>query len=426
MRRDSVYKKTVLSSGLRVVTEELPGSKSISIGIWVNVGSRDERVDEAGVSHFIEHMSFKGTQKRSAQRIAHELESVGGSLNAFTSREQTCYYARILDQHLERAVDVLADILRHSLFDSLELEKEKNVILEELKDVEDSPSDWVHDLFAENIWKGHPLGRPIIGRREVIKSFNRSRVVGYLSEKYRAERMVVAASGSVSHSALVRLAKAKLAFPSQNGSDPHQRTAPAGAAEKSVTVKETSQAHICLGVPSVSYGDARRYASLVLNTVLGGGMSSRLFQKVREEKALAYSIYSYHDFYQDAGILGIYMATSPEQAAPATNLVLDELTRIKSQKISRSEFKSAKEQLKGNLVLGLESTSSRMNRLGRNEVMLGDYVPLKKALSSIDAVRPLQVTEEANRLFEEKQISAAFLGKLDSSLLGHINWSKLS
>ncbi len=422
---NAVYKKTVLPSGLRVVTEELPGIRSIAIGIWVNVGSRDERPEENGISHFIEHMAFKGTRKRTAAQIAHELESVGGSLNAFTSREQTCYYARILDRHLERAVDVLADILRNSRFDPQELEKEKNVIIEEIKDIEDSPGDWVHDLFAENIWKDHPLGRPIIGRKEKIKRFDRAKMLSYLSSKYLAEQVVVAASGNVSHSKLVALAKFKLNFPSANGVSPLSRQAPSEKGERSSTSKETSQTHICLGFPSDSFKDKDRYASLVLNTILGGGMSSRLFQKVREEKALAYSIYSYHDFYEDAGILGIYLATSPQQAAPATELVLDELARIKKEKLPRREFESAKEQLKGNLVLGLESTSSRMNRLGRNEIFLGEYVSLKQALAAIEAVKPSRVVEKANRLFSEKRLSAAFLGSFGPEILNKVDWAKI-
>ena len=423
--RDAVYKKTVFPSGLRVVTEDLPGVRSIAIGVWVNVGSRDERPEENGLSHFIEHMAFKGTKKRSAARIAHELESVGGSLNAFTSREQTCYYARILDRHLERAVDVLADILRNSRFDPQELEKEKNVIIEEIKDVEDSPGDWVHDLFAENIWKDHPLGKPIIGRRERIKSFDRSKVISYLSSKYLAEQIVVAASGNVSHSKLVALVRSKLAFPSSNGVSPLNRFPPSEKGERSFTSKNTSQAHVCLGVPSASFKDRNRYACLVLNTVLGGGMSSRLFQKVREEKALAYTIYSYHDFYEDAGILGIYLATSPEQVAPAVELVLDELAKIKKEKLPRREFVSAKEQLKGNLVLGLESTSSRMNRLGRHELVLEEHVALKQALAAIEAVKPAHVAEQANRLFSEKRFSAAFLGALGQEVLGRIDWAKV-
>ncbi len=421
----AVYKKTVLPCGVRVVTEELPGVRSIAIGVWINVGSRDERPEENGLSHFIEHMVFKGTHKRSAAKIAHELESVGGSLNAFTSREQTCYYARILDRHLERAVDVLADILRHSRFDPQELEKEKNVIIEEIKDVEDSPGDWVHDLFAENIWKNHPLGKPIIGHRERIKNFDRSKIVSYLSSKYLAEQVVVAASGNVIHSRLVALVQSKLSFPSANGASSLNRLAPSDTGERSFTSKDISQVHICLGVPSASFKDRSRYACLVLNTVLGSGMSSRLFQKVREEKALAYTIYSYHDFYEDAGILGIYLATSPEQAAPAVELVLDELARIKKEKLPRREFESAKEQLKGNLVLGLESTSSRMNRLGRNEQVLGEYVSLKQALAVIEAVKPAQVAEQADRLFSENRLSAAFLGSLGQEVLGQINWAKV-
>jgi predicted Zn-dependent peptidase len=422
---NAVYKKTVLPSGLRVVTEELPGVRSIAIGIWVNCGSRDERPEENGISHFIEHMAFKGTRKRTAAQIAHELESVGGSLNAFTSREQTCYYARILDRHLDRAIDVLADILSNSRFDSQELEKEKKVIIEEIKDIEDSPGDWVHDLFAENIWKNHPLGRPIIGRKEKIKSFDRPKVLSYLASKYLAEQVVVAASGNVPHAKLVALAKSKLTFPSTNGVSPLSRTSPSETGERSARSKETSQAHICLGFPSDSFKAKERYASLVLNTILGGGMSSRLFQKVREEKALAYTIYSYHDFYEDAGILGIYLATSPEQAAPAAELVLDELARIKKEKLPRREFESAKEQLKGNLVLGLESTSSRMNRLGRNEIFLGEYVSMKQALSAIEAVKPAQVVDKANRLFSEKRLSAAFLGSFGPEILGQINWGKI-
>jgi predicted Zn-dependent peptidase len=270
------------------------------------------------------------------------------------------------------------------------------------------------------------LGKPIIGRRERIKSFDRSRLLSYVSSKYLAEQVVVAASGNVSHSRLVNLVKSKLAFPSANGTSILNRFAPGENGSRSVKSKDTSQAHVCLGVPSASYRDRRRYAGLILNTVLGGGMSSRLFQKVREEKALAYTIYSYHDFYEDTGVLGIYLATSPEQVAPAVDLVLDELAKIKSGKLSRSEMESAKEQLKGNLVLGLESTSNRMNRLARNELFLGEYVPLKRAISAIDSVKVSEVADQANALFSESRLSASFLGGLGPEVVSRINWAKIS
>ncbi len=420
----SVYQKTVLDNGIRVISEKVNSVRSISIGIWVDVGSRDEAPPESGVSHFLEHMVFKGTRKRTAKEIAQALESVGGILNAFTTREQTCYYAHILDEHLPIAVDVLSDILKDSLLDPQELEKEKKVIIEEIKDIEDNPGDLIHDLYATALWPEHPLGRPVIGTRETVSSLKRNNLTSYMQKNYSSKKVVVAASGNVKHEELVKLIEQSLSFDSGNGSETNSGEVPVKSNVKIVT-RETAQSHICLGVTSFPYRHPSRQILFVLNTILGGGMSSRLFQTVRENSGLAYSIYSFLDFFEDAGTFGVYLGTNSEQVQKALELVLQEIKNMKKEELSSQELYFAKSQIKGNLVIGMESTSNRMTRLARNELFLNEYLPIEKTIAEIEKVKEKEIHEIANRLFTPERLCLALIGPNHADLAQKIDWGIL-
>lgn len=422
---ESIYRKTVLDNGLRVVTERIPQVRSISIGIWINVGSRDELPKHNGISHFIEHMCFKGTKKRTAKQIADALESVGGSMNAFTSREQTCYYAKVLDEHLPTAINVLADILNNSLMSPADVEKEKRIIAEEIKDVQDSPADLVHDLFAEQIWEGHPLGKPVMGRTDTISRLLRKDLVHYMRQHYQSPQVVVAASGNVSHRKLVHLVCRQLDFSSNGEKHTPQRRVPPVRNVRKVMARKTSQTHVCIGMPTACFRDNSRFTLLLLNTILGGGMGSRLFQSVREQCGLAYTIYSFQEFYEDTGLLGIYLGSAHQRVTQAVELVLKELKKLKNEKLPRNQLDTAKSQLKGNLMLGLESTSNRMNRLARHELFLNKYVSLDETIREINKVRVHDVTDLAQQLFTETRLAAVILGPNNSSLINKIDWSVL-
>jgi predicted Zn-dependent peptidase len=308
------YRKTVLENGARVVTESMDSVRSISIGAWIDVGSRDEAAQEAGASHFIEHMVFKGTKKRSALEIATSLESVGGALNAFTGREHTCYFARALDEHLDIALDVLSDLIRHPLFNRRDLEKERQVIISEIKEMEDSPGELVQDLLMGTIWKEGSLGRPVIGTAQSVLDLSRSQLLGFMRKNYTSPRMVIAASGSLKHQVFLSKIQRKFGLDSRYSGSPEIQATPRPGRKRRVVVKKTAQTHISIGVPAFPYQDPRRYSALVLSNILGGGMSSRLFQRIREKLGLAYSVYSFLDFFEDTGVFGIYMGTDRENA----------------------------------------------------------------------------------------------------------------
>jgi predicted Zn-dependent peptidase len=420
-----LYKKTVLKNGVRVVTERVDQVRSVSIGAWIDVGSRDEAAGEAGVSHFIEHMLFKGTKSRTALEIASSLESVGGTLNAFTGREHTCYFARVLDEHLDKAIDVLSDILKNPLFNRSHLEKEREVILSEIKELEDSPADLAHDHLMSTVWKANPLGRPIIGTAQSVLKLSRAGLVDFMRRNYTSSRVVIAASGNLRHQDLVNETKRKFKF---NSDPPPTRTGdPVIPSEprRMVVKRKTAQAHISLGVPTFPYSDERRYALLVLSNVLGGGMSSRLFQSIREKLGLAYSVYSFIDFFEDAGILGIYMGTHKSNAARVMELVLKEMRRFEKNGLSLTELSDAKHQLKGSLVLALENTSQRMNRLARSELFLRDYLELDQIIDSIDRVKAKDLVGLARELFRPERLSVVALGPLAKNALDRVDWGKL-
>ena len=417
-----MYKKTVLDNGIRVVTERIDSVRSVSVGVWIDVGSRDEKADEAGVSHFIEHMLFKGTKKRTAKEIAASLESVGGSLNAFTGREHTCYFARVLDEHLEVALDVLSDIIGNPLFNRSHLEKERQVIISEIREMEDSPADLVHDLLMGAIWEADSLGRPIIGGLESVLKLSRSKLVGFLRRHYVFPRMVIAASGNLRHDDLV--GKILRKFRSSSDAHPGQlsQLPPQAERNRKVVKKKTAQTHISLGVPTFPYRDERRYVGLVLSNILGGGMSSRLFQGIREKLGLVYSVYAFLDFFEDAGVFGIYMGTDKQNASRVIEAVLKEIKRLRRSTVGSGELSHAKEQLKGSLLLSMESTFNRMNRLARYELFLRDYVDLNQTIRAIDRIRSKDVIGVADELLSSDKLSVVALGPLGKGTLDGINW----
>lgn len=408
MSLTSIYKKTQLENGIRVVTEKIPHVRSISIGVWLIVGSRDENVANNGISHYIEHMVFKGTRRRKAFEIAESLESVGGHLNAFTGKELTCYYAHILDEHLPIAVDVVSDILTNSLFDENEMEKEKQVIIEEINNLEDTPEEVIYDLFVNDLFVDHPLGLSTIGTRKNVLNFQRQNLIEYISENYSTSRFVIAAAGNVEHDELLELISASFKDISRADSSrylppqlPQQR--------KNVIENGSIQAHVCLGTHAYSYSNPKKMGLLVLNTLLGAGMSSRLFQRIREEHGLAYSIYSYIDVLFDTGLFGIYLGTDKNNIDAAIELIEKELGKLRLDRVTEEELARTKSQLKGNLMLGLESTSSRMSRLAKMEIYLQKYYSLDDTLGEIERVTTDALVEIADELFNPKRMCTTIL-----------------
>ena len=420
-----IYKKTVLDNGIRVVTEQLDSVRSISIGVWIDVGSRDEEKDEMGVSHFIEHMLFKGTKKRTAKEIAVSLESVGGGLNAFTGREQTCYYARVLDEHLDIAIDVLSDILKNPLLNPHHFEKEKKVIASEIKELEDSPSDWIHDLLMSAMWKDASLGRPILGSMESVIQMHRGKLITFMRKNYTCSRVVIAASGNLRHLDLVKKVKRKFEFNPDLKTNTPAVKLPLADPIRRVEQRKTAQTHVILGIPLFPYKDQRRYTALVLSNILGGGMSSRLFQTVREQLGLAYSIYSFIDFFVDTGVFGIYLGTYKKNAVRAIELALKEIRKLKKNSLTPRELTNAKYQLKGNLILGMESTSSRMNRLARNELFLNDYVGMDQTIGYINKIKSKDIVNMADECLVSDKLSVVVLGPVGKDALRRVDWDIL-
>jgi predicted Zn-dependent peptidase len=411
----AVYNRTVFPNGLRVITEAIPHVRSVSLGIWLNVGSRDEKESSLGVSHFIEHMVFKGTKTRDASQIASCLESVGGVINAFTSREETCFYAKFLDEHLPMAVELLFDLINYPLLDTAEIEKEKRVVLEEIKDIEDAPSDLVHDKFAKAIFGSHPLGWPIQGTRTSVKALSRKMVLGHLRKFYRPDRILVAASGNLKHADLVNLVLGYSEVIDPKPS-PDGRQKPVYKPVRKIFKSKSSQTHVCLGAPARDFNDPNRAALLLLNSLMGGGMSSRFFQKVRENLGLAYNIFSYLDYFQDTGIFGIYLGADKRNVKRAITAVMGEMDRMCKETLSEGDLSRIKEQLKGNLMLGLENTSNRMNRLAKHEFLTGRYISLDETVASIDSVKANDITDIARDIFVHDKFTAVTMGPVDTGV----------
>ena len=399
-----MYRKTILNNGIRVVTEEIPHVRSLSLGFWIETGSQDESVAKNGISHFIEHMVFKGTKKRSVKEIAQSIESVGGYLNAFTSKEHTCYYARVLDENLELAMDVLSDLVLSPKFPEKELEKEKNVVLEELKQAEDDPDDIIHDYFEKAIFKTHPLGMSVIGTVESISSFQRKDLVQYKDERYTSQNLVISAAGNIEHERVVELSKRyiqRIANGTNEKKDSKQAVDDKPNSVFSEYYKSIQQAHICLGTIGCSIRDEKRFAMQVLNTLLGEGMSSRLFQNIREKYGFAYAVYSFNNMMHSTGSTGVYIGTDNSHVQRCIELVWNELKSLRKKGITKKELERTKAQLKGSLMLGMENIPNRMIRLGSSEIYFGKLISLNAITEKIDAVTRDEVQEMADNLFDE-------------------------
>lgn len=405
--------KTVLSNGLRVVTEKIPTGRSVSFGIWVKTGSRNETPGNNGISHFIEHMLFKGTDRFSAKEIAEQFDAVGGNVNAFTAKEYTCYYAKVLDEHLPIAVDVLADMFFRSQFDPEELSKEKNVILEEIAMCEDTPDDLVHDLMCAAAYGEHPLAYSILGLKERLQEMTPDDLRGYMQRRYTIENTVISVAGNIDDGLIGLLEKHFGSFNVHGADD--TLTAPDFHGDLLFHRKKTEQNHICISLPGVESGGALQYPMVLLNNAFGGGMSSRLFQEIREKRGLAYSVYSYHSSQADSGLFTVYAGTAPKQTKEVTELVKEMLYELAVKGISEDELRKGKEQMKGSLILSLESTSSRMNRIGKNELMLGRHDTLDDMIAKIAKV----TMEDMNRLLDHMfahPLAVAMVGSTDKAI----------
>jgi predicted Zn-dependent peptidase len=414
----AVVRRTVLPGGIRVISESVPGVRSVAFGVWIGVGSRDETASLSGASHYLEHLLFKGTRRRDALSIAASLDTVGGELNAFTAKEYTCYYARVLDDDLPIAVDVVCDMVISSVLASREVDNERGVILEEIAMHDDDPSDSVHDSFAELIWPTASLGRPVLGSVSSIQSMSRTAIAGYYRRRYRPDQLVITAAGHVDHAALVRLVKKALAGievdEARAPSQPRLATrAPEFTLGTVVRSRPTEQANVVFGTPGLSRQDDRRFALGVLNAALGGGMSSRLFQQVRELRGLAYSVFSFASHYADTGVFGVYAGCHPDRAAQVVELCREELALAAAKGLTAEELERGKGQMRGGLVLGLEDTGSRMSRLGKAELVYGHLMTVDELLGHIDAVTLEGTQALAEELFASPG-SLAVVGPYDS------------
>ena len=406
---DDPVDKTILKNGIRIVTKNLPYARSVSMGVWVDVGARDESALESGLSHFIEHMIFKGTQKRSAFQIAKEFDAIGGHTNAFTTMENTCYYARVIDSQTETMVDILSDIFVNSVFDPSEIDKERPVILQEIGMVEDSPDEYVHLLSGHNFWGDNPLGRSILGPPENIIRFDAQTIKDFFLRLYQPDRIVISAAGNLVHNRLVEMVgpvfesiKPRDGFP--------LRITPRGRSVVDLNHRNLEQMHLCLGTMGLSITDPRRYAYALLNTILGGNMSSRLFQEVREKRGLAYSVYSFISSHVDTGMFGFYMGVDPQRTRETTRLVLHEMEKMKNVPVDSSELKGAMEYTKGSLLLSSESADNHMVRCAQNEIHFGDDIALQTIIEKIEAITPDDILDLANELFERNLMTLNLLG----------------
>jgi len=396
-----LVKKHTCSNGLRIVLEEIPNVRSVTIGVWVLTGSRNETETNNGMSHFIEHMLFKGTENRSARDIAESFDSIGGQVNAFTSKEYTCYYAKVLDNHADHALDILADMFFNSTFDQEEMEREKKVVLEEIKMYEDTPDDIVHDLLAKASFGNHALGYPILGTDQTLKSFTPEKAKAFMNQFYIPENVVVSVAGNVDESFFNKVESYFGSYTSEHTAGQYERAEFLG--EEIRRKKDTEQAHLCMGYEGLQVGDDDIYNLVVLNNVLGGSMSSRLFQEVREQRGLAYSIFSYHSSHLDNGLLTIYGGTDKDQLPVLKDTIEKTVDQFTKEGLSEKEVTNSKEQLKGNIVLSLESTNSRMSRNGKNELLLNRHRSLDEMVQQIDKVDHTSIDRIMKQVFNGKQ-----------------------
>ena len=407
-----MYHRTVLDNGIRIISEKVPHLKSVSLGIWVNTGSRDETRPENGVSHFIEHMSFKGTHHRDAHQIAKELDVIGGLSNAFTGKENTCFHGRVLGRHFDHLADILSDIFLNSTFNRVELEREREVILQEINMIQDTPDDNLHMLFTELFWQGHPIGWPVLGTGETVSAITKETILNYIRKSYVPDEILVAAAGDVDHSHMISFFEPLFDPIPGAGRRRPARTAPVSRGGLAIHYKPLEQVHICLGGEAPSQVDENRFSCAVLNAILGGNMSSRLFQEVREKRGLAYSIYSFLSIYMDAGLLGIYAATEPKHLNLVLKTIRKEVLKLCRGELTEPELAAAKEHLIGGIYLGSESADNRMMRMAKNEFAFGRYVDYEELVSSLEQVSRDAVVAMARRTFQGGKLSFAGLGPL--------------
>ncbi len=404
--------KTVLPNGIKIVSQKMPHVRSVSMGVWVNVGARDESNQQSGLSHFIEHMIFKGTVQRSAFQIAKEFDAIGGHTNAFTSMEYTCYHAKVLDAHLETMVEILSDIFLNSVFDPEEIERERPVIFQEIGMVEDTPEELIHQLSGKNFWGDHPLGRSILGTRENILAFDAETIKGFFHQFYHPERIVIALAGNVEHARIIELVGT--AFESiQNGQKMPQRGCPKISPGIQVHHRPLEQVHLCLATLGLSVTASQRFAFSLINTILGGNMSSRLFQEIRERRGLAYSVYSFVSSHVDTGMFGVYSGVNAKNVRQTIELVVQAMQQLRRTPVSTGELQDAKEYTKGNLYLASESVDNQMVRLAQNEIHFDDYIPLQTVIEKVEAVSAEEIQNLANALFQPDQISLTMLGPVE-------------
>lgn len=407
-----MFQKELLINGLRVVTEEIPYVNSVSIGIWVKVGSRYENADNNGISHFIEHMLFKGTKNRSAKEIANSIDKIGGQLNAFTSKECTCFYAKVLDTHFDIALDVLADMFFNSNFSEEDIEKERGVVKEEINMYEDSPEDLVHDLFSQVVWSGNSLGMSILGTEESLDNLSREKIVDFFNDNYIPQNIVISVVGNFKHKDVVKKIKEYFEKAEHRVNGAAQIIIPRFEPEYTLKSKVTEQVHLCMGFNGVDIKSKEYYPMLIMNNVFGGAMSSRLFQKIREDKGLAYSVYSYPSSFEDCGLFSIYAGSKPDNLKSVAELIMDEIREVKKTGITEEELYDSKEQLKGSYTLGLESTSGRMISIGKSELMLERIYSPTEVLERIDEVDMDSVDSIIKHIFDTDNMGAAVIGSI--------------
>lgn len=411
----NMVQETTFDNGVRVVTQQVPGMHTVSIGVWVSNGARCEQPSEHGTAHFIEHLLFKGTHRRTARQITREIDSLGGVLNAFTSYEYVCYYAKALAKTLPQVVDILADMFLHSTFPADEIEKERKVVLQEIKMRDDAPEESIHDRLHQSFWKGHPLGHPILGSDQIIGSITRDTIMEFRNHWYRPSEILIAAAGGVEHRALVELLQES--FSCLQPGEPRRTLQSHGRRTVGRVLelceRDLEQTLICLGTEGLPTSSPERYSLMVLNAILGGGMSSRLFEEIREKRGLAYSVYSYVSSFADAGTLSIYAGSERERSCEAVTIILEEMSRLRDEAVPQDELEAAREQIKGKILMSLESSDSYMSRLARSYLNFGRYQPLDEIMAGFDAVTADDLQQLATRLFRDETLNIQIMGKVD-------------
>lgn len=407
------YQKTTLENGITILSERVDYVRSIAVGVWINAGSRDENPDNRGIAHFLEHMLFKGTEKRNKYEIAHYLESLGGTINAFTSKEFTCYYTRILSEYLKQSIDLLSDVIQNTILCDEEIEKEKNVVIDEIGEIEDTPGELIFERFYENLFHNHPLGCPILGHKDDIRKINKNICIDFISKNYHPKKIIITASGFLEHEELVKYVNQY--FPSDKSrplKNEKRIFSPASEIKQRENIyydAANNQTHICTGIRTFPYTNKNRFTLLVLNSILSIGMSSRLFQNIREKYGIAYDIHSFTDFFHDTGCFGVYAATNQENSKKCLKLIKTEIDFLVSKKVNNSELKTIKAQLKSSLVMGLESTTARMSRLARQYLYTNNVEPIDKIIKKIESIEPVHIQSLAKELFKPERFITTIL-----------------